>query len=220
MTDALALKDIYERRFIPTRERRKDVWSVLVREIFQPLISPDAVVLDLGCGYGEFINQIRAGRKLAMDLNPDSAAHLSTGVEFLRQDCSQPWAVEPGSLDWIVTSNFFEHLPDKSCLEDTLVQAHRALKLGGRIWCMGPNINALPGKYWDFWDHHLALSNHSMVEVLALKGFVIESCVPRFMPYTMIGGPNFPLWVVRFYLHCPWAWIFFGRQFLIRARKE
>ena len=49
-------------------------------------------VLDLGCGYGEFINQVRARRKIAMDLNPDAPSHLAPGVEFLHQDCSVRWA--------------------------------------------------------------------------------------------------------------------------------
>jgi SAM-dependent methyltransferase len=190
-----------------------------VRRVFQPRIAPDASVLDLGCGYGEFINQIQADVRWGMDLNPDAAAHLGGGITFLRQDCAQPWALPEHSLDWVVTSNFFEHLPTKQCLEDTLLQAHRALKPGGRIWCMGPNVNALPGKYWDFWDHHIALSDKSMTEVLALKGFVIEEAIPRFMPYTMVGGPKYPLWMVDAYLHCPWAWPVLGRQFLIRARK-
>jgi SAM-dependent methyltransferase len=219
MPQSLTLKEIYERRFIPTRERRREVWSVMTRRVFQPLIARDATVLDLGCGYGEFINQISAGKKYAMDLNPDSASHLQSGVQFLQQDCSQPWAIPENTLDWVVTSNFFEHLPNKNCLEDTLSQAHRALKPGGRIWCMGPNITALPGKYWDFWDHHIALSDRSMVEVLALQGFAIESCIPRFMPYTLVGGPKYPLWMVDAYLLCPWAWPIMGRQFLVRARK-
>jgi SAM-dependent methyltransferase len=219
MTDELTLQDIYARRFIPTHERRRAVWSVLVRRVFQPEIEPSASVLDLGCGYGEFINQIQAERKYAMDLNPDAAGRLAADVTFLRQDCATPWALEPGSLDWVVTSNFFEHLPTKQCLKDTLAQAYQALKPGGRIWCMGPNIDALPGKYWDFWDHHIPLSDLSLTEILALKGFVIEQSVPRFLPYTMVGGPSYPLWMVEAYLLNPWAWPLLGRQFLVRARK-
>ena len=217
--DTKTLQNIYKARFIPTRERRAQIWSVLVRRIFQPMISPESVVLDLGCGYGEFVNQIRAAKKYGMDLNIDSRACLSPEVEFICQDCSQPWQGVAESLDWVVTSNFFEHLPNKFSLEATLGQAYKALKPGGRIWCMGPNINALPGKYWDFWDHHIPLSDLSLTEVLALQGFEIEESIPRFMPYTLIGGPSYPLWMVEAYILSPWAWPILGRQFFIRARK-
>ena len=35
-----------------------------------------ATVLDLACGYGEFINTVRCRQKFGMDLNPDSPRFL------------------------------------------------------------------------------------------------------------------------------------------------
>ncbi len=70
-------------------------------------------VLDLGCGYGEFINTIRCRNKYAMDLNPDAPRFLSQDITFLHQDCSRRWQLPDASLDVVFTSNFFEHLPDK-----------------------------------------------------------------------------------------------------------
>jgi hypothetical protein len=48
-------------------------------------------VLDLGCGYGEFINTIKAKARYGMDLNPASREHLLPEVQLLAQDCSAPW---------------------------------------------------------------------------------------------------------------------------------
>lgn len=122
---------------------------------------PEAVVLDLGCGYGEFTNNSRAGKEFAMNLNPDAKQHLNAGVELFLQDCSQAWPLADGSLDVVFTSNFFEHLPDKSSFTRTLQQAFRCLK-GGRLIAIGPNIKYLPGAYWDLFDHHTILTEASL----------------------------------------------------------
>ncbi len=217
--DESDLSRIYTRRFAANLEYRKRVWSVLIESFFQRYIPRDAAVLDLGCGYGEFINQVHAGRKYAMDLNPDAPQYLSAGVEFIRQDCSQPWVVEEESLDVIFTSNFFEHLPDKVALGKTLDQAHKALRKGGRIIAMGPNAKLVPGAYWDFWDHYIPLTESSLSEALENRRFHINRKEPAFLPYTMAGKKPAALALVRLYLALPLLWQFLGKQFLLIAVK-
>ena len=134
------LSKIYHRRFARTAAYRNKVWEVISREFIQKWVAPGGTVMDLGCGYGEFINNIAAAKKYAMDLNPDAPSHLAKNVAFLHQDCSSPWPVPENSLDVIFTSNFFEHLPDKESLSRTLRQALRSLKPGGRLIAIGPNI--------------------------------------------------------------------------------
>ncbi len=209
----------YERRFAPLQEYRQRIWSVLTSAFFQRYIDPSHAVLDLGCGWGEFINQIRAGAKFGMDLNPDSARHLAPGVVFLQHDCSQPWPIAPEGLDTIFTSNFFEHLPDKTALKATLARAFRALRPGGQLICLGPNIKAVPGAYWDFADHHVILTELSLKEMLELAGFRVDECRARFLPYTAVGKREAPLWMIRLYLKLPFLWRWFGGQFLVIASK-
>jgi SAM-dependent methyltransferase len=213
------LQAAYDRRFAPVREYRQGVWRILIREFFQPLIPVASTVLDLGCGWGEFVNEIRAARKFAMDLNPSTGEHLSGDVTFLHQDCSQRWAIEDGALDIVFTSNFFEHLPTKAALRSTLTEAHRTLRQGGRLVCLGPNIKHIPGSYWDFWDHHLPLTELALKEVLELVGFRVERSVGRFLPYTMASGIAWPTAFVTLYLRLPILWPVFGRQFLVIAVK-
>ena len=213
------LSRIYAQRFEPNLDYRKRVWRVLIDSFFQKYVPPGAVVLDLGCGYGEFINQVEAKRKYAMDLNPDAPRYLSAEVDFIQQDCSQPWAVDEDSLDVIFTSNFFEHLPDKAALGRTLDQAHRALRKGGQLIAIGPNAKLVPGAYWDFWDHYTPLTESSLSEGLENRGFRIESKEPAFLPYTMAGKRPAPLLLVRIYLALPLLWPFIGKQFLVIAVK-
>ena len=209
------LQRIYDARFKNSLEYRKTVWSILVADWFARYVNPGDAVLDLGCGYGEFINQVRCGEKFAMDLNPDAPRFLNPGVRFLLQDCSARWELPDGTLDVVFTSNFFEHLPDKPALGRTLDEVGRCLRPGGRLIAMGPNVKYVPGAYWDFWDHHIALTEASLSEALRTRGFEIDVCVDRFLPYTMADGRQYPGSFLRAYLRLPFAWRFFGKQFLV-----
>jgi SAM-dependent methyltransferase len=214
------LEAIYQRRFAGKEDYRVRVWQVLTSQFFSRWISKSDTVLELGCGYCEFINQIGAAAKYGMDLNPASGRNTAKDVVFLQQDCSKLWPVAPGTLDTVFTSNFFEHLPTKTHLEETLRHAWLSLKPGGRLIAMGPNIKYVPGAYWDFFDHYLALTELSLAEVLKKCGFEIESNTARFLPYTMSNGSEHPIWMLKLYLAWPAAWRFFGKQFLIVARKK
>ena len=52
----------HQTRFSPD-PRRKVLWQTLVAHVFQKQIPPDAVVLELGAGYGDFINAVKAKRR-------------------------------------------------------------------------------------------------------------------------------------------------------------
>ena len=216
------LKDLakeYDVRFAPLAEYRDAVWKVLVRRFFQPYVPESATVLDLGCGWGDFIRNVRARRRIAMDLNPDAPAHVGPDVEMILQDCTERWGLADDSLDLVFTSNFFEHLPSKDALRRTLLEARRCLRPGGRLICLGPNIRHLPGAYWDFWDHFLPLTEKSLAEGLVLAGFTVERAVDRFLPYSMSQGFTPPVQLVSLYLSLPPLWRVFGRQFLVIAAK-
>jgi SAM-dependent methyltransferase len=209
----------YYLRFQAIEAYRRKVWTILTRDFFSRWIPASSTVLDLGCGWGEFINQIAAATKHGMDLNPQSREKLAKEVHFHEHDCSTPWPVADGSLDVVFTSNFFEHLFTKDALRSTLTHAWKALKPGGRIICLGPNIRHLGGHYWDFWDHHLALTEESLAEGLALTGFEVTEKIGRFLPYSMSQGSNPPLWMVSLYLKIPLAWRLKGKQFLVIAER-
>jgi SAM-dependent methyltransferase len=210
----------YQHRFDTNVAYREAVWATLTRSFFQQFIPPHGTVLDLGAGWGEFIRHIHAGRKMAMDMNPEMPKRVGPDVVPLIQDCSEPWALDAGSLDVIFTSNFFEHLPDKQAVRRTLLEANRCLKQGGKIICLGPNIRYVPGSYWDFWDHHVALTERSLSEALVLAGFGIDRFEARFLPYSMSQGFAPPVWLLEAYLRMPLLWPIMGKQFLVIAKKK
>jgi hypothetical protein len=85
------LQKEYQHRFSFTESYRNEVWSRLVPKFFQALVPEHSEILDLGCGYGEFINHIKARTKYAMDLNPDAGARINSDVRFFLHDCSLEW---------------------------------------------------------------------------------------------------------------------------------
>jgi SAM-dependent methyltransferase len=213
------LRDTYARRFAGHELRRKQVWEVLNRHFFEQWVKPDHSVLDLGAGYCEFINSVRARRKFALDLNPNTSQQAAAGVQVISQDITRQWAMDNACVDVVFTSNFLEHLPAKKDLTHCLSEASRILKPGGRFIALGPNIRFAFREYWDFFDHYLPLSDRSLVEALEVNGFCSEVVIPKFLPYTMKGSmPAHPA-LVRLYISLPLAWRFLGRQFLVVASK-
>ena len=213
------LKNEYQARFEGNAAYRDSVWRLLCSNIFSRYIQPKDTILDLGAGWGEFSRNITAAKKYAMDLNPDCGRRVQGVADFLFQDCSVAWPLGDASLDAVFTSNFLEHLPGKDLIDKTLAEAYRCLKPGGLMLCVGPNIRYLPGLYWDYWDHHTPITDGSMVEALTLQGFKIQKRIAKFLPYTMSGGGNPPLFAVQLYLRMPIVWQLFGKQFLVIGQK-
>jgi SAM-dependent methyltransferase len=212
---------IYHDRFEQTGlERRDRVWKVLCRYYFNQRIPENATVLDLACGYGEFINNIKASHKLAVDINPDAAQHLASGVVFRNAEATDLATIGRDVVDVVFTSNFLEHLHDKQECDKVFAAVRDVLRPGGKFIVMGPNIRYASREYWDFYDHYLPLSHLSLAEGLRVAGFQIQENIPRFMPYTMNNGAPTHDILVRAYLALPIAWRIMGKQFLVTALKQ
>lgn len=214
------LKNQYRRRFGTEDAARKQVWRVLIDSWFNRYMTDVEDVLDLGCGWGWFVNQISAPNRFGIDLNPDVRNHLDSEVTLFEQPANNRWPLDDSSLDLVFSSNFLEHLPDRSSIHSTLAEAHRCLRPNGHLVLMGPNIRYVGGAYWDFFDHYVPLTEKSLVEVTELIGFTTETALDRFLPYTMVGKPPPPHLLVSLYLRLPPLWRILGKQFLVVVRKQ
>lgn len=214
------LSKLYRFRFRESeRAAKMRIWKILCERFFQPLVGEDRVIVDLACGYGEFINTIRAKKKYAVDLNPDARAHLAADVEFCLSRADAIAAIAADAVDVVFASNFLEHLRTKEECDAVLAEVRRILRPGGRFVIMGPNIRYLAAEYWDFYDHCLPLSHLSLEEGLVQSDYDIDRIVPRFLPYTTRSRlPQHPF-LVALYLRLPLIWRVLGRQFLVVARK-
>ena len=94
------------------------------------------------------------------------------------------------------------------------------LRPGGRLLILQPNIRYAGGKYWDYFDHHLPLTERSLVEALGLAELTPVEVRPRFLPFTTKSRlPQHPL-LVWLYLKLPLAHRLLDQQSWIVAAKR
>jgi SAM-dependent methyltransferase len=217
----MKLDAIYLARFPEADRDAKDaIWQVLCRHFFQRYVGREDVVLDLGPGFGEFLTHIRCGRRIAVDIERLSGRTLPEGTEEVLVPSDRlSERVAPCSVDIVFCSNFFEHLPDTRTFLATLVEIRTVLRPGGRLLALQPNIRLVGGAYWDFVDHHLPLTDRTLVEACGSVGLEVVEVIPRFLPYTTRSRlPQSP-WLVRLYLAIRPAWRLLGGQTWLVARK-
>jgi dolichol-phosphate mannosyltransferase len=215
------LRQMYRHRFSEFDRRKKDfVWRTIVNDFLQRWVAPQDVVADIGCGHGEFLNHIRCGRRIGVDLNTDAQDALAPGIEFHASDVCDLSFLDDDSVDVVFTSNMLEHLRSKSDVERTLREMRRVLRPGAHLIALGPNLRFLGGKYWDFWDHYTEITDRSLVEVLLNLDFELVDRYPKFLPYTTRSLLPKSAALVRLYLRTPLAWHLLGKQFLVRAAKR
>jgi SAM-dependent methyltransferase len=229
MTDTLStfdegiyLKRLYENRFDPAQRKAKNaLWRVLIQEFLQAYIPPSAAVLDIGGGYCEFINQVRAAEKQLIDLNPDAKEFADPDVKVLNLNILEEESdrlVPQDYFDAIFVSNFFEHLRSKEELIQVLSFCMKRLKPGGKLLIIQPNFKYSFKEYYDFIDHHLPITHLSLEEVLKAVGYQISVMIPRFLPFSTKGRPSATL-LLKIYLKLPVLWQFLGGQMFVVAAK-
>jgi len=149
------------------------------RKFFVPVLPSrkDARVLDLGCGYGEFLYFLQRedyDRAAGVDLDPKQVeVARNLGVKNLR--CGDGRAMlmgSPGEFDFVSAIDVLEHFPKDEAV-DLLSLVYAALRPGGRFLCQVPNAAAfyLPLIHMDF-THETFFTAPSLKQVLEMAGFV------------------------------------------------
>jgi SAM-dependent methyltransferase len=200
---------------LPQDPRRTLLWQTLYDAYFKQFIPPAATVLDLGCGYGDFINAVTAKRRIAVDLWQGAREYIEPGVEHHVGPITDLSFLADESVDVAFASNVFEHLSRDEFLQ-VLEQLTRKLTRTGQLIIVQPNYRFAYREYFDDYTHVSVYSDLSMCDLLSARGFTVLDCVPRFLPLTIKSRMVVWPWLIRLYLRSPIR--FLGKQMMIRAR--
>jgi SAM-dependent methyltransferase len=197
--------------------RRGAVWRALWRYHFRQQVRPDDCVLDLGAGYGDFINSVTAARRIAIDLWPEMPRHLASGVEGIVGPADGLDAIGDGAVDYAFSSNLFEHLTQDE-VSSVLTVLRRVLSPRGQLTLLQPNYRYAAREYWDDYTHVTAWSHVSLPDFLRAHGWEVTDVRPRFLPLSVKSRlPTWPI-LIAAWLASPWKPI--GKQMLIVARPK
>jgi SAM-dependent methyltransferase len=198
-------------------QRREVLWRTLYASYFSRLIAARDCVLELGAGYGHFINQVTARRRIALDQWEGFPSYLQPGVESYVGDVTDLSFLASGSVNFAFASNLFEHVSQEACAS-VLMQLRGALAEGGTLNILQPNYYYAYREYFDDYTHRTVYSHTSICDFLDANGYEVIECQPRFLPLTVKSRlPVSPL-LIRLYLALPWKPM--GKQMLVRARPR
>jgi SAM-dependent methyltransferase len=198
--------------------RRAMVWKAIAGHLASNVRS-DSHVLELGAGYCHWINNVRATRRVAVDMWPELPTHAAPGVEVMVLDI--PGGLEPlpsASFDVVLASNLLEHFPPDAAAM-VVKTVSRLLRPEGRFILIQPNFRYCWRSYFDDYTHRSIFTDVSLPALLRSAGFNILTVKPRFVPYSM-QGMRVPLttWLVKAYLLSPLKPA--AGQMLVIAQKE
>ena len=211
-------QEMYRRRFGKDTDFRKKMYQVLCAEFFQKYVPENAIVLEIGAGYCEFINNIKAKKKIALDLNPDAKEFAGDDVKLVISSSTDMKEIEKESIDVVFANNFFEHLSREDIVK-TIREVYRVLKRESKFLILQPNIRFCFKDYWMFFDHITPLDDRSLSEVLEINGFKVVECKPKFLPYTTKSRLPKSIFLLKLYLKLPPFHYIFGKQAFIYAMK-
>ncbi len=204
----------HESRLISDK-RRGGVWSALWHYYFRQRIRPNDCVLDLGAGYGDFINNVVASRRIALDTWAGMPEHVDTDVRAIVGSVEDLSAIADGTVDFAFASNLFEHLSQQALI-GVLSSLKAKLSDRGRLTILQPNYRYAYREYFDDYTHVTAYSHISLADLMKAHGWDVLEVHPRFLPLSIKS--RLPTWkvLVGAYLWSPVKPL--GKQMLLVAR--
>ena len=193
---------------------REEVWKAICHYL-RRYISPQSSVLEIGSGYCDFINNITAGSKVAIDIDFNSKQYCNPDVSFLHIKATE-MEFEENYFDVVLASNLFEHLND-SDLAILTSKIYKSLKQRGKLILIQPNYYYAYRTYWDDYTHIKAFSHVSLPDFLITYGFKIVKTEKKFLPFSFKSLLPKSYFLTKLYLKS--FWHPFAKQMLIIAEK-
>lgn len=195
--------------------RREILWRSLYDFYFKRWIGKDDCVLELGAGYGHFINNVKARRRVALDVWAEMPGYVHDGVETRVGSVTDLSFLQDRTVDFAFASNLFEHITQDE-LACVLRQLNTKLSSRGMLCLVQPNYRYAFKEYFDDYTHITVYSHLTMCDFLRACGYEIVQCIPRFMPLTVKSRLKISPSLIWLYLHSPLKPL--GKQMLIVAR--
>ncbi|MBA3758518.1 class I SAM-dependent methyltransferase [Candidatus Saccharibacteria bacterium] len=180
---------------------RLKVWRAITKYL-QPYVGINKTVLDLGCGYGDFINQIHAKKKYGLDLGPDVKDYINKDVNFINKASTSLEDITANTLDTVFSSNLFEHL-DRTDIDKTMKGIKRSMQDGGTLILIGPNFRYAYKSYFDDYTHKTIFTHVSLADLMQEYGFKPVKVMPKFLPLTLKSRLPKSYYLTKLYLHSP-----------------
>ncbi|RDE05003.1 methyltransferase domain-containing protein [Sphingomonas aracearum] len=211
------MSDAYHDTRLAEDPKRGAVWRALWRYFFRHRIGAEDTVLDLGAGYCDFVNAVRARRRIALDLWEGITRHAAPGVETIVGTAGDLAALPAKSVDYAFASNLVEHLSQAEFV--TMLEAlARVLSDRGSFTMLQPNYRYAYKEYFDDYTHVAVYSHISLADLLASCGWQVVEVRKRFLPLTVKS--RLPSWgfLIAAYLASPVKPM--GKQMLLVAQPR
>jgi SAM-dependent methyltransferase len=158
----------------------------MARHLFAKDFPRPGLLVDVGCGNGEFLLQAREMGWTVRGVDPDGQA-VSTcragGLDVTQGGIDSLSSSLGGSVDVVTLNNCIEHVVDPI---STLACAHGLLKPGGRLWLSTPNPEGIGirvfGRAWRGLEpsRHLCVpSQGQLLRMLDAAGFANARLLAR-----------------------------------------
>lgn len=202
--DAEHLANYYPSRYFGSRHPvfKKELMALRTHSLGRP--APGARLLDIGCGYGDFILACKErGWQVVgaeQDASPIMQQREALGLEVVTVD--QIASLPDASFDAITLWHVFEHVTDPIAM---LREFHRLLEPNGRLLIEVPNWGGWHGRLGGAAWHHLDVPRHllhfdrkTLTNMLVAQGLVPEHWATFSLEYDTFGTAQTYLnWICR-----------------------
>lgn len=136
-------------------------------------------ILDVGCGLGMYVRQLRrfSDEVYGVDVDPDKIAAASATLPNLQVAPAEALPFPDGYFDVVLLHEVLEHVADD---RQAVREAYRCLRPGGRIVIFAPN------RLYFFETHGFYLGRRYIFRLLPLINYTPDCIRNRFAPHVRI----------------------------------
>ena len=195
-------KNSYHEVRVSYDKKRKILWSTLASFFCKKYINKNSTVLEIGASYCDFINSIKAKKKIALDSWSGVRKYADKNVQCIVGDVNNLKKIKNDTLDIVFASNLFEHLKKKD-FELFLEQIKQKMRSDGKLIILQPNYKKCYKDYFDDYTHISIWTDVSLKDFLIANGFDVVESYPGFLPLSIKSKlPVIPI-LIKLYINLP-----------------